>query len=342
LDEHREYDVSFGSDNHSGVHPAVLGAIAAVNHGHVPAYGGDSVTAQAEDLIRREFGASVESFFVFTGTAANTLAIRALCQPYESVLATHCAHIQEDECGAPEYVTGSKILTVPAKEGKLTVEAIERLIIDPNFPHRSLPRLVSLTQATEVGTVYSVDEVRALVEAAHKRSLLVHMDGARLANAAYYLGTSLGELSTALGVDALSLGGTKNGLLCAEALIFRRADLAPRFAFVRKQSMQLASKMRYLACQFLPYLGDGLWRENARQANQMAIYLTRRLKETVPGVICPYPTQANEVFAHIPDPRMRQRIMTRAKAYPWDGDLVRFVCSFNTTEYHVDQLVALT
>ena len=145
-------DVSFGSDNHSGVHPAVLEAITRANKGHVSAYGGDGVTAQAEALIRREFGATVVPFFVFTGTAANTLAIRALCQPYESVLATHCAHIQEDECGAPEYVTGSKILTVPAKQGKLTVEAIERLVIDPDFPHKSLPRLVSITQATEVGT----------------------------------------------------------------------------------------------------------------------------------------------------------------------------------------------
>lgn len=166
------------------------------------------------------------------------------------------------------------------------------------------------------------------------------MDGARLANAACHLGTTLGELSIALGVDALSLGGTKNGLLCAEALIFRSVDLAPRFAFIRKQSMQLASKMRYLACQFLPYLGDGLWRQNAMQANAVATYLTRRLKETVPGISFPYPTQANEVFAHIPDQNLRHKLMARAKAYPWDDGLVRFVCSFDTKEQHVDRLLA--
>lgn len=333
----RESFVSFGSDNHAGVHPAILAAIESANRGHQPAYGADPITAQAEELIRREFGASVASFFVFTGTAANTLAIRALCRPYEAVVASSCAHIHEDECGAPEFITGSKLLTFAHRDGKLSPRAIEGLVINPQHPHRVLPRLVSLTQATELGTVYSFEELRTLIETAHARGLFVHMDGARLANAAVHLGASLGEISTHLGVDALSLGGTKNGLLCAEALVFRSAEIAPQFPFLRKQSMQLASKMRYLSCQFLPYLGDGLWRENASRANLTAQHLRQRLEEFVPDVTFPYATQANEVFARIPPP-YGEELQMRAKAYVWDGDLLRFVCSYDTTTQDVDSL----
>ena len=329
--------ISFGSDNHAGVHLAVLEAIQAANKGHQPAYGADSITAEAEALIRKEFGAEVAVYFVFTGTAANTLAIRALCHSHEAVVAANTAHINEDECGAPEFITGNKLLTFPHADGKLPLQVIDALVINPDKPHRVLPRLVSITQATEVGTVYSISELKALISLAHARGLLVHMDGARLANAAVHLGCTLGEISTDLGVDALSLGGTKNGLLCAEALIFRSASHANRFPFLRKQSMQLASKMRYLSCQFIPYLRDGLWRDNARCANQTAMYLKSQLETRIPGVDLPYPTQANEVFARIPDP-WRETLQKRAKAYNWEGNLLRFVCSYDTTEHDVDRL----
>lgn len=329
--------ISLGSDNHSGVHPDVLTAIAEANQGHQPAYGSDTVTVRARELFKQHFGPDAETYFVFNGTAANTLAIRALCRPYEAVVTTQCAHINEDECGAPEYNAGNKQLTFAHVNGKLPIEILERLSIQPQNPHRVLPRLVSLTQATEFGTVYRPAELRRVCEIAHERGMLVHVDGARLANAAAFLGCELGEITTHVGVDALSFGGTKNGLLCAEALVFLRAGLAPDFAFLRKQSMQLASKMRYLSCQFLPYLGDGLWRKNALNANATARYLRERLL-SIPGVHCPYPTEANEVFAQLPQ-HLEKIIQERASAYAWPSEgLTRFVCSYDVQLEHIDAL----
>jgi threonine aldolase len=327
---------SFGSDNHSGVHPDVLTAIQEANLGHQPAYGADAITEKARQLFRQTFGADSEVFFVFTGTAANTLAIRGLCRPYEAVVATSCAHLNEDECGAPEYIAGNKILSFSPENGKLAVDVLDRLKINPNDPHRVVPRLVSLTQATELGTVYRLDELRAITERAHALGLLVHMDGARLANAAVHLGCDLADVTTAVGIDALSFGGTKNGLLCAEALVLLKPNLSPSFAFLRKQSMQLASKMRYLSCQFLPYLQDQLWKKNATQANAMALYLRERLSQQ-PGCELPYPTQANEVFALLP-PALAKPMQEKARAYAWDGALHRFVTSFDTTKADVDAL----
>ncbi len=327
---------SFGSDNHSGVHPSVLEAIREANIGHQPAYGADSVTQEATRLFRKTFGADAEVFFVFTGTAANTLAIRGLCRPYEAVVATSIAHLNEDECGAPEFIAGNKIIGIPAVEGKLSLESLEKLRINPNDPHRVLPRLLTLTQATELGTVYRLDETRALTELAHARGMLVHIDGARLANAAVHLNCSLGDLTTALGVDALSFGGTKNGLLCAEALVFLRPNLSPNFAFIRKQSMQLASKMRFLACQFLPYLDEQLWKKNASNANAMAQYLRKKL-DTITGCRFAQETEANEVFAILPEP-WRNHMQERARAYNWDHEMLRFVASFDTTKADIDSL----
>ncbi len=327
---------SFGSDNHSGVHPDVLSAIQEANAGHQPAYGADAVTEKARQLFRQTFGSDAEVFFVFTGTAANTLAIRGLCRPFEAVVATSCAHLNEDECGAPEFISGNKILSFPPQNGKLNLECVDRLKINPGDPHRVVPRLVTLTQATELGTVYGLDELRALTERAHARGLLVHMDGARLANAAVHLGCELADVTTAVGIDALSFGGTKNGLLCAEALVFLKPQLAPNFAFIRKQSMQLASKMRYLSCQFIPYLEGQLWKRNARQANAMALYLRDRLT-ALPDCQIAYPTQANEVFAVLP-PLLAKQMQEKARAYAWDGALHRFVCSFDTTQDDVDAL----
>jgi threonine aldolase len=332
---------SFGSDNHSGVHPLVLRALADANAGHVPAYGGDPVTARARDLIRASLAKpEAEVFFVFTGTAANTLAIRAACRPFEAVVATDIAHINEDECGAPEYNTGSKIIAVEHRGGKLPVSALAELEINPNDPHRVLPRLVSLTQATEMGTVYSLAEIRAICEAALAKKMFVHMDGARLSNAAIHLGCSLEELTR--GVDILSFGGTKNGLLCAEAVVFLNPGLADAFPFIRKQSMQLSSKMRYLSCQFLPYLETDMWRENAANANSMARYLRSSLAERIPDTVFPYPTEANEVFVIASEP-YSARIRQYGPAYLWDKPtgLLRLVCAFDTRSEDVDRLMSL-
>ena len=305
----------------------------------MPAYGADEVTLRARDLVRKSFrNPLAEVYFVFTGTAANTLSIRASCRPFEAVIATDIAHINEDECGAPEYNTGSKILGFPANDGKLPLKVIEELTINPSDPHRVLPRLLSLTQATECGTVYTRAELRALTEAAHRRNLLVHMDGARLANAAVGLGCELHEITE--GVDVLSLGGTKNGLLCAEAVVFLKPELAEGFPFIRKQSMQLASKGRYLSSQFIPYFEDELWRENASQANSMALYLRELLQRAVPTAEFPYATEANEVFVIVPE-AFALRLQKEGPAYLWDKPtgLLRLVCSFDTTREDIEGLV---
>ncbi len=331
---------SFGSDNHSGVHPLVLKALADANTGHMPAYGADPVTARARELIREALGRKdAEVFFVFTGTAANTLAIRAACRSFEAVVATDIAHINEDECGAPEFNTGSKILAFEHQGGKLPLSVIEELSINPDDPHRVLPKLISLTQATEMGTVYTLKEIREVCEAAHAKKLLVHMDGARLSNAAVHLGCSFADMARS--VDVLSFGGTKNGLLCAEAVVFLNPEIADKFSFVRKQSMQLASKMRYLSCQFLPYLEHDLWRKNAAQANAMALYLRAAIQNTLPEAVFPYPTEANEVFVIVPEP-YAARIRQHGPAYLWDKPtgLLRLVCAFDTTSEDVDHLMS--
>lgn len=335
--------ISFGSDNHSGVHPNILAAIEKANHGHHPAYGSDPLTREARRLFKETFGPEAETFFVFNGTAANTLAVRTLCQSYEAVLVSETAHLYIDECGAPEFIGGNKLISWPTMQsnGKLDTDFIHDLEtreINPANPHRVLPRLVSLTQATELGTTYSQEELAKLCEVAHRRGLLVHMDGARLANAAAFLGCELRQITTDVGVDALSFGGTKNGLLCAEALVFLRPGLSEGFDFMRKQSMQLASKMRYLSCQFIPYLGDELWKKNAQNANRAAQYLRQKLLD-FPGVECPFPTEANEVFIRGPGP-FESSLIKHAGAFRWDGGPLRLVCSFDITTQDVDSMMA--
>ncbi len=330
---------SFGSDNHAGVHPAVLKAIQEANVGHVPAYGNDPTSERAKEIIRAELGQPhAEIFFVFTGTAANTLSIRSACRPFEAVVATDIAHINEDECGAPEYNTGSKILGFPHVDGKLPLSVIENLTIEPKDSHRVLPKLVSITQATEMGTVYKPDEVRALADIAHKRGLYLHMDGARLSNAIVGAGTNTQDMLK--GVDVLSLGGTKNGLLCGEAVVFLNPELGERFAFIRKQSMQLLSKGRYLSCQFIPYFAEGIWRKNAEQANAMAKYLRSSLIKACPEAQFPYATEANEVFVILPD-ELSKRVQKEGPAYLWDKQtgLIRLVCSYDTEVSDIDNLI---
>ena len=330
----------FASDNWSGIHPDVLGAIAAANVGHAPAYGEDPVTERADGLFRDQFGEDAEVFFVFNGTGANVVGLQSLLRPFEAVICADGAHINVDECGAPERFLGSKLVAVPTTDGKLTPELVEAAAGGVGDEHHVQPRVVSITQATEVGTCYRVDEVAALGSWAHEHGMYLHLDGARLANAAAWLGVGLGAFASAAGVDVLSFGGTKNGAMAAEAVVvFGGAGDSP-LRYIRKQSMQLASKMRFVSAQFAALLTDDLWRANAEHANRMA----RRLAEgvaAVPGVSLAYPVEANGVFATLPAEATRT-LQQRHSFYTWDEatGVVRWMSSFDTTESDVDELVA--
>jgi threonine aldolase len=344
-DPEREHH--FASDNHSGAHPDVLAAIAAANSGHADSYGEDAWTARLDDIFRRHFGPDAHGFCVFNGTAANVLAIDALTRPHEAVVCTATAHMNVDECGAPERIAGVKLLPVEGEHGKLAPERLTGLDgVDTRRgdQHASQPRILSISQATELGTVYSPDEVRALADWAHERGLLLHVDGARLANAAASLDRTLGEITTDLDVDVLSLGGTKNGLLLGDAVVFLRADLAHGFEFIRKQGMQLASKMRFLAVQLEALLDSDLWLSNARQANAMTSRLAAAV-EPIDGVELVHPVEANAIFARLPRPAIDRLIVDlpgRNPFYIWDeaADVVRWMCSWDTTEDDVDRFAA--
>ncbi|MDQ3758635.1 MAG: beta-eliminating lyase-related protein, partial [Actinomycetota bacterium] len=259
----------FASDNHAPVHPDVLEAVAAANEGHAASYGGDPWTAQAEALFRRHLGEKARAFLVFNGSGANVACLDAALRPHEAVICTDTAHLNVDECGAPERITGTKLLTVATADGKLTPGDLARWDAHRGDEHSAQARLVSISQATELGTIYTPDEVAAIAERAHAMDLLLHVDGARLANAAAALDVPLAALTTDAGVDLLSFGGTKNGLMFGEAMVILRSELAPHAKFVRKQLLQLNSKMRFCAAQFEALLEGDLWRENARSANAM-------------------------------------------------------------------------
>ena len=327
----------FASDNASGVHPDVLAAIVDANTGHVHAYGDDPWTHRAEELFRREFGPDAAVFFVFNGTGANVTALQALMRAYEYSICPATAHIYQDECGAPERFTGGKLSPVKTPDGKLTPALIEGSIEGVGFEHHSQPRVVSITQSSEYGTVYARDELALIAEAAAKHELRLHVDGARLANAAASLGCSLAEACA--GADAVSFGGTKNGALCAEAVVFLDPGLTEGFKYVRKQSAQLASKMRYIAAQFVALLEDGLWLRNAAHANEMAALLAREASK-VAGLRITQPTQANEVFAVLPHDAIAP-LKAEFDFYMWDeaADEVRWVTSWDTTEEDVADFV---
>jgi threonine aldolase len=330
---------AFASDNWAPVHPVVLAAIAGVNTGHVNAYGADPVTGEAVERIKAAFGPTAAPFFVFNGTSANVLAIGSCCRPYETVICADTAHIVADECGAVERLLGVRLTTVPSPGGKVTIEGMMSRLEGRGDEHKVQPRCLSITQSTEYGTVYPVPELRALVEAAHAAGLYVHMDGARLANAAAALGVSLAAITAECGVDVVSFGATKNGALGAEAVIFFNADLARDFVYRRKQMGQLASKMRYVAVQFTALLADDLWRTNAAHANAMA----RRLGEglaAVAGVTLTQPVEANFVFATA-SPEAVADLERGGAFYVLDARRteIRLVCSFDTTPGDVDRFV---
>jgi threonine aldolase len=333
----------FASDNNSGAHPDVLAAIAQANEGHVAAYGDDDFTGATGELFRRHFGRDAEPFLVFNGTGANVCALDALTRPHEGVICTEVAHLNVDECGAPERVAGVKLLTVATEDGKLSADDVRRWEGRRGDEHQVQPRVVSITQATELGTVYTPDETRAIADAAHELHMYVHVDGARLANASASLDLPLSALTADLGADVVSFGGTKNGLLLGEAVVFLRPGLGEAFRFTRKQLGQLASKMRFLAAQFDALLDGDLWRSNASHANAMA----RRLGDAIAAIdaaAVAHPVEANGVFVNLPGPaidRLREALPAALPFYVWDeaAGTIRLMCSWDTTEEDVDGLV---
>jgi threonine aldolase len=332
------------SDNFSGAHPDVIAAIAAANEGHASAYGDDPYTARARELFREHLGPEAEAFPVFNGTAANVLSLAAIARPHEAVVCAAGAHLDVDECGAPERIAGVKLLTVPTEHGKLSPADLAPLDRRRGDQHAVQPRVVSVSQATELGTVYTPDELAALAAAAHERDWLLHVDGARLANAAASLGVPLRALAADAGVDVLSFGGTKNGLLLGDAVVFLRPGLADDFAYVRKQLAQLASKMRFISTQFVALLEGDLWLRNASHANAMA----RRLADGIAAhdeAAIAHPVEANAVFASLPAAtieRLRAELPGEPPFHVWDEDAgtIRLMCSWDTAEADVDRFAA--
>ena len=333
---------SLASDNYSGAHPEVLAAIAAANDDHAPAYGADPWTACAVEMFREQLGEQAQVFLTFNGTGSNVIGLQSLMRSWEAVVCTQSAHINVDEAGAPEKLLGSKVITLPTPDGKLTPAMIEQLQWREGDIHQSQPRVVLITQSTELGTRYSVAEVRALSDAAHARGLLLYMDGARIANACAAEGVSLRAMTTDAGVDAMSFGGTKNGAILAEAVVILNPDLhvAGDLGFIRKQYMQLTSKMRFSAAQFIALFTDELWRRSAEHANAMAQRLHDGVRD-IPGVQLDRPVQANAVFPRLPKaaiPALQEHMFF----YVWDeaAGEVRWVCSWDTTADDIDGFVA--
>lgn len=330
---------SFASDNNAGVHPEILQAIARANHGHVVAYGADPYTLSAVKKFEEHFGPDIVVFFTFNGTGANVLSLQSLTRSFQSVLCSSYAHIYTDECGAPEKHTGCKLVPLPQENGKISLEAVRHAYHGIGDEHHSQPRVISITQSTEMGTVYRPEEIRALAQFAHENKMFLHVDGARIANAAASLGQNLRQATRDLGVDVLSFGGTKNGILGGEAVVFFQRELGNDFLYLRKQSMQLASKMRFIAAQFEALLTDDLWRRSAEHANSMARLLEKEVSR-IPEVKVVWKVEANGVFAQIPRHAI-EKIKQHYFFYMWmeEESIVRWMCSFDTTEEDVRDFV---
>lgn len=330
----------FASDNYAGVHPEILEALALANGGHQISYGEDAYTEHLQEVFRAHFGAGVAAYPVFNGTGANVVGLQAMTERWESVICAESAHINVDECGAPEKVAGLKLLTLATPDGKLTPELIARHAWGWGDEHRAQPRIVSIAQTTELGTCYTPDEIAAICEQAHRHEMKVHVDGARLANAAATLGLPLRAFTTDVGVDVLSFGGTKNGMLLGEAVVVLNPDAGRGMQFLRKAGMQLASKMRFLSVQFEALLGGDLWLRNASHANAMA----RRLADEVrglPGLRITQAVESNAVFAILPKD-VTERLQKRFRFYTWNEHTgeVRWMASFDTTESDIDTFAA--
>lgn len=329
---------SFGSDNNSGVHPAIMEAILKANDNHSLAYGDDPWTLQAIADLKHCFGAQAEPFLVFNGTGANTCAIRACCHPWESVICAQTAHIAVDECGAPAFLSGAAVKEVATPDGKLTPALIQPLLHGFGFEHHSQPKMVYISQVTELGTVYSVEEIQTLADMVHSYNMYLHIDGARLANAAVALGKTVKEITVDCGADILSFGGTKNGCMMAECVIAFRPELAENLKYIRKQSTQLCSKMRYVAAQFSAYLKNDLLYTNARNANKMAELLRAKLEALNSEFT--QNTDANTLLLKM-NPTLADQLLKKHFFYVWNENTheIRLVTSWDTTEKDVLELV---
>jgi threonine aldolase len=336
----------FASDNYSGIHPEVLAAIATANDGHQVAYGEDEYTARLQEVFAHHFGDGVEAFPVFNGTGANVVGLQSMLPRWGAVVAASSAHINVDEGGAPERVAGIKLLTVPTDDGKLTPELIDREAWGWGDEHRAQPLVVSVTQSTELGTLYSVDELRAIAEHTHALGMKLHLDGARISNAAASLGVGLRAFTRDIGVDVLSFGGTKNGAMLGEAIVVLDPDASAGLTFLRKLDMQLSSKMRFVSAQLIALLEGDLWLRNAAHSNAMAARLRAGVEAgladgSIAGVAFTQPTQVNGVFATLPA-GVADRLRESFRFYDWDASKneVRWMCSFDTTESDIDAFIA--
>ena len=332
---------SFASDNNAGVHPKIMEAIAVANDGHVIAYGDDPYTARAVKLFREHLGRDAEVYFVFGGTGANVLGLKAGTESHHAIVCAQTAHINVDECGAPEKFTGCKLLPVVTADGKITVDQIKPLLHEVGFEHHVQPRVISVAQATEMGTVYTPHELKTLSRFAHEHDMLLHVDGARIANAAASLNLKLKDITRDAGVDILSFGGAKNGMMYGEAVVFFDKSLAKDFKYTRKQGTHLPSKMRFISAQFEALLSNDLWRKNAQHANQMAQRLASELGK-IPQIKITQKVEANGVFAILPK-KYVPLLQKRYFFYVWNEETseVRFMTSFDTTEADIADFVNL-
>jgi threonine aldolase len=331
----------FASDNNSGIHPDIINALSMANEGHEVGYGGDKYTEMAISRFRQEFGEQTDVYFVFNGTGANVLSLSTLTHSFHSVICAETAHIQVDECGAPEKFTGCKLLPVETVKGKITPEGISKYLHGFDFEHHSQPKVISISQVSELGTVYTVDEIRAITTLAHEFGLFVHMDGARIANAAVALNLPFRAFTVDAGVDVLSFGGTKNGMMQGEAVLFFNPELSKDAKYLRKQSMQLYSKMRFVSAQFLAYFENDLWKRNATHSNRMAQLLEKEVRQIL-AIQLTQEVEANGVFAIVP-PEIIPQLQEKYFFYMWDErrSEVRWMTSFDTQEEDILNFAAL-
>ncbi|MBU5438776.1 low specificity L-threonine aldolase [Tissierella sp. MSJ-40] len=329
----------FMSDNNSGVHSSILEAIVKANVGHDYAYGNDTTTKEAVERISQLFCKDIDVYFVTTGTAANVIGLSGLLRPFEAVVCCDTAHINVDECGALEKFSGSKILYVPNRNGKIYKEDVKEFLHSLGDEHQSQPKIISISQTTEVGTLYSIEEIKDLAEFAHENNMFLHMDGARIANAVVALNTTFKEMISDTGVDLLSFGGTKNGMMMGEAIISFNKQLSSNFKFFRKQGMQLLSKMRFISAQFIAYLENDLWKENATNANNMGKYFSEELSK-FPRITLKNNVETNMIFAHM-EKDLIKRLQEKFDFYVLDDktNLVRLVTSFDTTKEDIDEFI---
>ena len=330
---------SFASDNWAGACPEVMQALANANAEYAPAYGDDQYTAKAKLAFKKLFGTQSETYFVYNGTAANILALGSVSHSFNAVICSEYAHVNVDECGGFENFSGAKLLDIPTANGKLTPEMIRPFAKADRHPHQSVPNVISITQATEVGTIYTIEEIKELADFAHQNNLLLHVDGARIANAVVALDTDFKTMITDTGVDMLSFGGTKNGMMFGEAVVFLKPELAKHFELFRKQGMQLHSKMRFISAQFIALLQNDVWKKNAQHANKMAEYLAKQLLK-FPEINFSQNIESNGIWAVIPKD-LATKMQDAHFFYPWNEskDEYRLMCSWDTTHEEIDNFM---